>query len=104
MSDFNLEEVFDIIIGTQHGTYIPQYFAESFWHYVQNKEEFNREVLLNPDNEWYWEEWDTVLRDAVLIDDNGEERFLDLLQPDGDVIAVLAKYRDEYYDAMEHWD
>lgn len=64
-----------LLILDQHGIYIPQYFAQNFANYLTNQEKLKDEIsdlLEGPDNEFYWDSWDTVLQDAELKDDNGK--------------------------------
>ncbi len=84
------------------GVYIPQYFAESV----------NREMVTgvtdedwktledgpDPENEWYWESWNTVTSNAVITHTDGTKCFL---WQDGDLWVVPEDYEnDEFFGEM----
>ena len=49
----------DIILSDAHGQYIPKLFAEEFLTDEKYKESYD--ILMDPEHEWYWDEWNTVL-------------------------------------------
>lgn len=70
MNGINLSNAI-LYADSARGVYIPQYFAESI------KREFVSGIscdqwtdLTDPDCEWYWDTWDSVLDNAVVIDPN----------------------------------
>lgn len=83
-----------LLLSDARGIYIPRDFVESVnfgedgWQGVSAED---REILLNPDHEWYWETWDSVLSNAHFVHkDSGKVYHL---HQDGDLWAVC-------YDSM----
>ena len=71
-----------------HGVYIPQYFAESvIRETVENVTPEDWSYLeAGPDDEWYWEAWDSVMNKArVKHPTTGEEFYL---YQDGDLWLI----------------
>lgn len=81
------------LLDSHRGIYIPRDFAEmiSDTKYIKDYEKFkdDLETCKNPDHEWYWESWQTIL-DNMKIDLKGEGKFYSLYQ-DGDLFAVIYK-------------
>lgn len=83
-----------LLLNSARGIYIPRDFAIDFifgeddWQGVSEAE---REILLDPENDWYWETWDTVLGNAHYIDKPSGKVYH--LYQDGDLWAVC-------YDSM----
>jgi len=66
-----------ILVGDHYGVYVPQRFMEAFYYDKFNVSEANRIILSEgPDNEFYWEAWDDVLRTAEYIDENDNKWYL----------------------------
>ena len=82
------------LLSDARGIYIPRDFVESVnfgengW---QGVTEEDREILLDPDHEWYWEAWHTVLSNAHYVHKESGKVFH--LHQDGDLWAVC-------YDSM----
>ncbi len=79
-----------LLIDGNQGIYIPKQFAEQVivGNFIcPNKRELLQEwgELGNPNNEFYWESWETVLNDCILLDKDGN-RFT--LHQDGDLWAI----------------
>jgi len=74
-----------LLLSDARGIYIPHDFVQSFdlnkWGLYKDCEA----ILSNPENEFYWEEWNTVLDNAKLIDEEGNEF---RLHHDGDLWAL----------------
>jgi len=54
----------ELIVNGSHGIYVPKIFAERYQNLIDNKEEVidDLQILLKgPDEEYYWDAWDTVL-------------------------------------------
>ena len=70
-----MEKDLQIYADDARGIYIPQYFATSVHReFVKGVEEEDWGILESgPDNEFYWEAWDSVLKNATLTDSNGDE-------------------------------
>ena len=86
LTDFCVEA--HCLIDSHHGRYIPKMFAEHFdWSYwnVDHLREERESLLAGPDDEWYWESWDTVLLEAYHDEYH--------LWQDDDLFAVV--YRDD---------
>lgn len=79
-----------LLFDGHRGVYIPQNFAEECttnWHNVSDDD---RKTLLNgPDDEWYWEAWNTVLDNAYYQEPNGPKYNL---YQDDDCWAILEGY------------
>ena len=74
-----------LLLSDSRGIYIPRDFVEFFdvdkWH---TDSEYVK-LLSNPDNDYYWDNWDSVLNKAYLIDGNGNKW---VLWQDGDLWAI----------------
>ena len=85
-----------LFADSARGIYIPQHFAEAILREkVRGVSAEDWETLeAGPDAEWYWETWDEVLMDAVVIDDLGVKY---TLYQDGDLWLIPdgMQYRDE---------
>lgn len=69
-------------LDSNRGVYIPQTFAEDFlldcdgrlYKHVKGVSFNDLKILCaGPDTEWYWETWESVLNNVVLVDDKGVE-------------------------------
>lgn len=72
----------ELLLDSNRGTYIPQAFAEQCgekWGLTDKQ----KEVLADPDHEWYWETWTEVLDNATCTVDGKTYH----LHQDGDVWA-----------------
>lgn len=66
------------------GRYIPQRFAtEIMSQYLQGVTQEQLNELADPDGEWYWDTWETVLNNAEVVDHNTGQTFT--LHHDGDL-------------------
>jgi hypothetical protein len=66
------------------GQYIPQRFAaEINQQYLEGVTQDELNELANPDSEWYFDVWDTVLNNARIVDHNTGQTFI--LHHDGDL-------------------
>ena len=78
-----------LLLSDSRGIYIPRDFSLHFkfgedgW---QGISEDDREVLSDPENEWYWETWDSVLGNAHYFDKPSGKVYH--LHQDGDLWAV----------------
>ena len=83
--DINLENA-ELFLSDSRGVYIPRDFAESVRHeLVENVTAEQWDVLqAGPDHEWYWDEWNSVLDNAVI--DDGNRKFT--LYQDGDLWLI----------------
>ena len=83
-----------LMLSDARGIYIPRDFTchyqigEDGW---QGISEDDREVLSDPENEWYWETWDSVLGNAHYTDPSSGKVYH--LHQDGDLWAFC-------YDSM----
>ncbi len=83
-----------LLLNCARGIYIPRNFVESVnfgedgWQGVSDED---REILSDPENEGYWETWDSVLGNAHYTDPVSGKVFH--LHHDGDLWAVC-------YDSM----
>ena len=76
----------EILLSDARGIYIPRDFVQGIdltrWEGIS---ESDIEILQNPDDEFYWEAWDSVLQNAKFIADDG--RVFSLWQ-DGNLFAI----------------
>ena len=78
-----------LLLSDVRGIYIPRDFARNFnfdvdgWQGVSQED---RDALSDPENEWYWDTWDTVLANAHYIDPKSGKVYH--LHQDGDLWAV----------------
>jgi hypothetical protein len=87
----------EILISDHWGVYIPKHFSENFilWDGVSDAD---REILESgPENELYWDVWDSVTRDATYTDSEGN---VWRLHQDGDLFAYCEPLMtdEEYYN------
>ena len=67
-----------LLADSHHGIYIPQLVVEQYldhpmWDWSEvDKEDINA-VLAGPDNEWYWEAWDSIMDEVKVVDEDGTE-------------------------------
>jgi hypothetical protein len=85
----------ELIIDSNAGIYVPKIFAENFAVLWDGYDSEDIEILMNgPDNEYYWEAWDNVLRDSYVIDTEGRKW---VLYQDSDLWACTEEcLTDEY--------
>jgi hypothetical protein len=86
----------EILLSDSRGVYIPKHFSENFilWDGVSDAD---REILESgPENELYWDVWDSVTRDATYTDSEGN---VWRLHQDGDLFAYCEELMtdEEYY-------
>ena len=80
-------ETWILLIDGNQGIYIPQSFAQSGYQPDGGWDAEDRRTLQEgPESEFYWEAWDSVLRDTVMVDETTGDRFT--LYQDGDLWAV----------------
>ena len=83
-----------LLIDGNHGVYIPKLFAEkyseeAFFNYREISSDL-KYLISGPDAENYWDAWDAVLRNAIMLDDGGRQ--FNLQQQDGDLWAIPKDY------------
>lgn len=75
----------NLLLSDARGIYIPRDFVQCFdlseWGFFKDHEA----ILNNPDDEFYWEEWSTVLDNAKFTDKEGN---VFRLYQDGDLFAI----------------
>lgn len=86
-----------LLLDSHHGVYIPKLFAEELIKGVYKVK--NREAILkplaelgNPENQFYWEEWENLLDNCVLLDSKGNEY---TLWQNEDLWAIPEGYENE---------
>lgn len=73
-----------LFCNSASGRYIPQRFAaEIIPQYLQGITQEQLNELADPNNEWYWDTWETVLNNARVVDHNTGQTFI--LHHDGDL-------------------
>jgi len=90
-----------LLIDSRNGIYIPKMLAE--WIIegsikVKNRSEILCELaeLGNPDNEFYWDSMDDLMRKAILLDIDKNEYYLTYADSDLWAIPVGMEYDDFY--------
>lgn len=82
----NLENA-ELLFDSASGTYIPQRFAQEIVReLVKGVSEEDYAALENPDDEWYWDAWASVLDNAILTMPETGGRYQ--LYQDGDVWMI----------------
>lgn len=76
----------ELLLDANRGPYIPMVFSEAWAHLFEGIDDSDLEILKDPDGEWYWESWNTVLANASYTDSNGR---IWTLHQDGDLFAVV---------------
>lgn len=79
-----------LLIDQSSGIYIPHLFWNRYYDKIENLEEMNQaweeklqEDLANPNQEMYWEAFDYVVENAVLVlDDEGKKKYNLLMNQD----------------------
>lgn len=92
-----------LLLGDHRGVYIPKDFAEGFnaekWGLTSAEDKVNLEVLREgPENEYYWEAWDSILAEAKSTDPLTGYEYT--LEQDGDLFAVAYAQLVEGVDAF----
>ena len=66
------DDSYQLLLSDRHGIYIPQLFIRYYLEHIV-KDTITQEDIdilqFGPSNDWYWESWDTVLDNAVLVDE-----------------------------------
>ncbi len=89
----------ELLFDGNRGIYIPQLFAKqcnpenSYW--VWNHQE-HKDDLSNPENEFYWETWQTVMDEAYYLNPDNGKKYV-LCEDEGNLWAVLEGY------VVEEW-
>lgn len=84
-SDYIHKIYSELLLSDSRGMYIPRDFYQNFDLEKWNIKKEDYEVLNNPDNDWYWEAWDNLLRNAYYIDEKNQLTYR--LEQDGDLFA-----------------
>lgn len=59
------------------GVYIPQRFADEVMpQYLQGVSQDQLNELADPEGEWYWDTWDTILNNAEVVDLKTDQTFI----------------------------
>jgi hypothetical protein len=82
-----------LMVDGCRGVYVPKSFIESIadikWEGISPDD---HAILQNPEHEWYWESWNTVLNNAYYM--NGTDKYT--LHQDDDLWAICyEKMTDE---------
>lgn len=68
----------ELLINSANGVYIPQIFSERYPEYLTEEQKSD---LSNPENEFYWDTWvtilDTVSIDGKILAENGDLWLMD---------------------------
>ena len=82
----------DLLLNGARGVYVPQNFVECFdmgdWHLSDD----DIKDLSDPNNEFYWDAWESVLNNAYFVDEEGNKW---TLYQDGDLWAICYELMTE---------
>ena len=79
-----LNDAVILFCDSSSGRYIPQRFAaEIMPQYLTGVTQDQLNELADPDNEFYWDTWECVLNNAVVVDNNTGQTYT--LWHDGDL-------------------
>ena len=79
-------ENINLLLDSARGQYIPRDFIQGFdLTKFSGISESDIETLQNPDNEWYWESWESVLNNAEYKHEDGR---IFTLHQDGDLWLI----------------
>ena len=82
-----------LLVSDHHGVYVPQAFVEMYDNEQWGISQEDMDILVDgPDNESYWDTWDSVTGDASLKDINGNIWYL---YQDGDLWAFCTELMDD---------
>lgn len=88
-----------ILLNDSRGVFIPRDFNDCFCMKSWGLKDDDSDLVTlreGPDNEWYWEAWDSVLNKAKYVDGNGYVWFL---HQEGDLFAYCKELMtDEEYE------
>ncbi len=84
-SNVHYFEIWQEIIDSHHGIYIPKIFND-FMGWEKGISSEDVEILNNPDHEFYWEVWEMVLNNAEF--EHKESGLIWNLSQEGDLFAV----------------
>ncbi len=73
------------LLNDAHGIYIPAKFIECYDPVAWGVTEEDQKELSSPDNQYYWETWESVEQYATFTDEHGNKWHL---HQDGDLYAV----------------
>jgi hypothetical protein len=66
------DQKIEILLNDTRGVYIPRDFVQGFdmeaWH-ITDQDMIND--LQEPENEWYWESWESLMNNAYFVDSEG---------------------------------
>jgi len=76
-----------LLLDCHHGMYIPKLFLEQYSsRLVKELTAEEKRDLNHPEQEFYWDVWNTVIENSILLDD--DDNFYYLCENDGDLWAV----------------
>ncbi len=82
----------ELLVNDAHGQYIPQIFCQQYGHYLpDNLKEDLKICLSGPDNEQYWDAWDSIL-DTEITNEKGEKFTISYLPESSDLWAIPEGY------------
>ena len=108
----------ECLIDNHHGIYIPKIFAQEYGAKAKGIKSEDLEILeAGPEHEHYWDAWDDVLRDAILVSDTGTEYRLETGEGAPDLMLIPAHWEHDdilgwcvpesdtlrRYDLPSHW-
>ncbi|PRY29771.1 hypothetical protein CLV58_12533 [Spirosoma oryzae] len=83
-----------LMIDSHHGQYIPQLFAKTYATFIDEDskdthfDENMASLLAGPDDEWYWDAWDSFLNQLRLTMPKGKDEVKITLHHDEDLWGV----------------
>ncbi len=91
----------ELLLNDAHGIYIPQLFCQTYLAYVLNADELKEDIAIcldGPDNEQYFDAWDTIEQNCKFTNDRNEPYTIGYLYESGDLWAIPEgyEYPEEY--------
>mgnify|MGYP003404419484 FL=1 len=85
----------ELLVNDSHGIYVMQSFCKAYAAYITNMDEVKEDFdicLEGPDNEFYYDSWDSLLNNVKFTNDAGEPYYIGNLGEGGDLWAIPEGY------------
>lgn len=82
------DDSYRLLVSDGHGIYIPQIFIRQYLECIIKDTIRQDDIYIlqsGPEHDWYWDAWDAVLDNAVLVDEYGTRW---TLYQNGDLWAI----------------
>jgi hypothetical protein len=85
----------ELLVNDSHGIYVMQSFCKVYAAYITNMDEVKEDFDIcveGPDNEDYYDAWDSLLNNVKFTNDAGEPYYMGNLGEGGDLWAIPEGY------------